>query len=299
MHGCGRWLVPRALVVLAVLGVLGSVSAALADSGPKPPEVTTEQSLPVTKTTAVLNGMVNPRGVAVTSCEFKYGTSPGSLSSSAPCAPRPGAGSAPEAVSAEVTGLSPNTTYYVQVVASGEEGTAEGSTVSFKTIANAPVASTGEAGEVKLTSAVLAGSVNPEGASVTKCEFKYGTTAGSLGSVAACSPPPGSGTAPEAVTAQLTELSPGTTYHFELLAAGEGGETTGKEEEFTTPANGLVVVTGEALSVTRTTAKLTGTVNPGGSQVTECEFEYGTTAGSPEARVPCSALPGAGTEAVA
>ncbi len=298
MHGRGRRLVQGALVLLALLAVLAWASAALG-AGANPPEVTTEAAATVTKTTATLSGTVNPKGVAVTSCEFRYGTSPGSLSSSAECTPKPGSGLISEAVSAEVMVLSPNTTCHLQVLATGEEGTGEGSTVSFKTIANATVASTGKAGEVKLTSAVLAGSVNPEGASVTKCEFKYGTTAGSLGLTAPCSPAPGSGTAPEAVAAQVTKLTPGTTYHFELIATGEGGEGAGKEEEFTTPASGLAVVTGKAASVTRTTAKLTGTVNPGGSPVTECEFEYGTTAGSPEATIPCSALPGAGTEDVA
>ena len=294
MHGRGRRLVPRALVLLAVLAVLPWASAALGDNGPNPPEATTEQALAVTKTTAILHATVDPKERPVESCEFKYGTSQGSLGSTAECSPKPGSGNSPEAVSAEVVGLAPNTTYYFQVVAVNAEETGEGAEVSFKTIPNAPVATTEEAREVKLTSAVLAGTVNPEGASVTKCEFKYGTTR-SFGLTAPCSPAPGSGTAPEAVTAAVTKLTPNTPYFFEVVATGEGGEEVGNVEEFKTAVSGLNVITGEAMAVTRTTAKLTGTVNPGGSPVTECEFEYGTSPGSLTSSVECSPEPGSGS----
>ncbi len=294
MHGRGPRLGRAALVLVAVLSVLPWAATAFGAGGP---EVETEPVLLVTKTTAKLTGTVNPKGVAVTSCQFEYGTSPGSLSSTAECSPKPGAGTTPVAVSAEVTGLKADTTYYFEVVATSEEGTGDGAEASFKTVANAPLVTT-EKAEAKLTSAVLVGSVNPEGASVSTCEFKYGTAPGSLTSHVACSPMPGSGTTPEAVMGQVSGLTPDTTYYFELVAEGQGGSSKGGEEHLTTLADGLAVTTEAATGVAKTSATLNGTVNPGGSPVTSCEFLYGTTKGSLTGKLPCSTLPGEGTRPV-
>jgi len=58
------------------------------------------------------------------------------------------------------------------------------------------------------------------------------------------------------------------------------------------------VMTGEATSVTQTSATLNATVDPNGSSDSDCHFEYGTSEfyGS---RAPCSMLPGAGRRPVA
>jgi phosphodiesterase/alkaline phosphatase D-like protein len=58
------------------------------------------------------------------------------------------------------------------------------------------------------------------------------------------------------------------------------------------------VVTGSASSITETEATLNATVNPNGSEVTECKFEYGQSElyGS---SVSCESSPGSGTSPVA
>lgn len=58
------------------------------------------------------------------------------------------------------------------------------------------------------------------------------------------------------------------------------------------------VVTEPASGVTSKAATLNATVNPEGSQVTACTFEYGTTT-SYGATAPCASLPGSGTSPVA
>ncbi len=58
------------------------------------------------------------------------------------------------------------------------------------------------------------------------------------------------------------------------------------------------VTTGSASEVMPTSATLSATVNPNGEEVTECEFEYGTTV-SYGSSVPCSPSAGSGTSAVA
>ena len=58
------------------------------------------------------------------------------------------------------------------------------------------------------------------------------------------------------------------------------------------------VTTGTASGITETTATVSGSVNPNGSKVSDCHFEYGTTTAY-GSTVPCSQTVGAGTAAVA
>lgn len=58
-----------------------------------------------------------------------------------------------------------------------------------------------------------------------------------------------------------------------------------------------LVVTGVASNVSNNTAKLNGTVNPNGDNVTACYFNYGTTT-SYGTKVDCSSLPGGGSDPV-
>ncbi len=274
------------LALLALLVVLPWASSAQA-SGVNPPAATTGSALNVEKTSAELTAVVNPLGPEVTECEFDYGTSEGALSSKVKCSSLPPAGGAPEAVSAAVNGLEPNTTYYFKIVATTSEGTGEGEPVSFKTVANAPAATSKPAREVKLASALLVGSVNPEGAPAT-CEFKYWVE-GSPEKTAPCSFGAG-----EEVTAQVEHLTPETTYHFRVVAEGEGGKDESAAESFTTLADELTVTTGAA-SATMREAVLKGTLSPGASPVTSCQFQYGTTKGDLKSTAACSEpLPGAG-----
>src|SRR5262249_57945130 len=90
------------------------------------------------------------------------------------------------------------------------------------------VVDSGSASSVTQTSATLNASVNPNGGEVSECKLEYGTTT-SYGSSAPCTPAPGSGTSPMAVSASVSLLSPNTTYHFrvstsEARRARKGGE---------------------------------------------------------------------------
>ncbi len=61
--------------------------------------------------------------------------------------------------------------------------------------------------------------------------------------------------------------------------------------------SGPTVETGSASGVAQTVGSLTGTVNPNGEEVSECEFEYGPST-SYGTTVACSKLPGSGGDAV-
>src|SRR5205823_2419144 len=87
-------------------------------------------------------------------------------------------------------------------------------------------------------------------------------------------------------------------YHFRIVASNAGGTDAGADQTFTTVSSAPSVVTGAASSLTQTSATLNASVNPNGSAVSNCHFEYGTTAFY-DASVPCASLPGSGTSAVA
>jgi DNA-binding beta-propeller fold protein YncE len=102
--------------------------------GSDAPAVTAGEPTDVTKEAAGLSGTVDPRGVAVSECEFVYGLTDevgsGPYNHSVPCKQTPaeiGAGSSPVAVSAQLEGLVPGELYHFRLVATNANGAGEGS----------------------------------------------------------------------------------------------------------------------------------------------------------------------------
>ena len=105
------------------------------------PSVITGPSSAVEQTSATVTGTVNPNGGEVTACYFEYGTST-SYGSRATCSQAVGSGEAGVAVSAALTDLSPETTYYYRVVAKDTAGLGEGNPKMFTTPAATPTTHT-------------------------------------------------------------------------------------------------------------------------------------------------------------
>jgi hypothetical protein len=127
--------------------------------------------------------------------------------------------------------------------------------------------------------------VNPNGAEVTECRFEFGLTIFYEKS-ALCSPSPGSGESPVAVSASFTGLTPNRTYYYIVVATNAFGTSESTKESFKTSAT-PTVVTGSAAGITQTEATLKATVNPNDERITECKFEYGQTT-SYGSSAPCS-----------
>lgn len=108
-----------------------------------------------------------------------------------------------------------------------------GATVALA--AGAPSASTEAATNVTATTATLNGTVFPNQNDTTYV-FQYGTTT-SYGT-ATPSQGPVSGNAGKSVSADLTGLTPSTTYHFRISATNSAGTSNGNDLTFTTPASG-------------------------------------------------------------
>jgi hypothetical protein len=147
------------------------------------------------------------------------------------------------------------------------------------------------------TTAMLNGSVNPNGLAVSECSFEYGPSA-SYGASVPCSPSPGSGTSPVAVSASLNGLSANTTYHYRLVAKSSAGKSATSDATVTTNAPPPTVTLSAASGVSTTAATVNGSVDPNGVSVSDCHFEYGTSA-SYGASAQCSPSPGSGTATVA
>ena len=118
-----------------------------------------------------------------------------------------------------------------------------------------PTATTNSATNITANSVTLNGVVNPNG-SATTANFQWGTTTGygnttSIQSI-------GSGTSNVSVTANLTGLSSGTTYHYRIVATNAGGTSNGSDISFTT-------TTGTPNISASPTSKDYGNINVGSS----------------------------------
>jgi hypothetical protein len=255
------------------LGLL--VSALLLSSGTanavglaSPPGVVTGAASNIGPTSATVAGTVNPQGLATT-YQFEYGktTSYGSKTASKSA----GSGTSAVAVTSTISSLSPGTTYHYRIVATSTAGTSKGADHSFTTTPP-PTVVTGAASNVGPTSAMVAGTVNPQGLATTYL-FEYGKTT-KYGSKTA-SKTAGSGTSSVVVSTTISSLSPGTTYHYRIVATSTAGTSKGADHSFTTTPPPSVV-TGAGSNIGPTSATVAGTVNPQGLATTYL-FEYGKT----------------------
>jgi hypothetical protein len=138
--------------------------------------------------------------------------------------------------------------------------------------AASPTVISGAATSIAQTSVVLQGRVNPDGRATTFF-FSYGPTTAYTANGASHSV--GAGTKAVDVSETITGLTPGSTYHYRIVAVNGSGSAFGNDRAFTTagppPA---AVVTNQATSVTQTTAVPTGVINPEGG-TTSWQVQYG------------------------
>ncbi len=96
-----------------------------------------------------------------------------------------------------------------------------------------PTVTVGSPSKLTPAEATLNGSVNPEGVTVTSCQFEYGTGADYDHSVP-CPTNPGSGNAPVAETAVISGLEVGVLYHYRLTASNANGPSDSGDQTFVT-----------------------------------------------------------------
>jgi phosphodiesterase/alkaline phosphatase D-like protein len=193
---------------------------------PQPPTVTTQAVSGITTTTAVGNanitdlGNPNPTAHGVV---WNTGGSPTTADSFTD----EGAAASTGAFPSNITGLSPNTTYYVRAYATNTAGTAYA-----EVSAQAPTATTGSATGISASGATLNGTVNANGASTT-VTFEYGTTV-AYGTTVTADQSPVTGSSDTAVSVALTGLASNTVYHYRVVGQTSSGTTYGEDTTFAT-----------------------------------------------------------------
>jgi FG-GAP-like repeat len=100
-----------------------------------------------------------------------------------------------------------------------------------------PIVATNPATNVANFSATLNGTVNPNGLS-TAVHFEYGTTTNYTFSTATQNY---NGSTAQNVMANLSSLTAGASYHFQITASNAAGTTYGSDRTFTTPVARAVV----------------------------------------------------------
>jgi streptogramin lyase len=182
-----------------------------------------------------------------------------------------------------------------------DRGVGKKNVAVFGALVIAPDLSVGAANGVSGTAATLNGAVNPSNVAVTDCHFEWGTST-AYGHSAPCSGPIPTDGSDHPISAAISGLTPnGATYHFRLSATNANGTFTSGDETLSTAD---AVISEAAGGITPSSATLHGSVNPEGSAVTDCHFEYTTEAAwqanafSGATHFPCSPSPGSGSSPV-
>lgn len=202
---------------------------------------------PVGQVEATLNATVNPKGHVLKTCHFEYTNHSDFLANgyanakTAACPVLVGERES-TTIAAAVSGLTAGTNYDYRIQVGNHGGSAESGPQSFATLPPLPPEVTTEtAKSITKTTATLTASVNPKGGKITNCHFEYIDEAGfqKAGFTGAasknCAPTP-KGNAATAVTANVSALAAGTTYHFRVVATNNAGTGTATDKAFATVA---------------------------------------------------------------
>jgi hypothetical protein len=269
------------------------------------PAVHLERVSVVSASSVLLEAEVNPENQELSACVFEYGFTT-AYGHTEECRQEGLEGFGDHLASGLAGGLLLNTTYHYRLLATNGTGTTEGADATFTT-AGLPAVVTGEASAPTRTSAMLAGTVDPEGAA-TSYGFDYIDQAGYESAVArgagnryaggantSFSSLP-AGRTPQAIApVPAGELKPATTYHYALVATNIAGTTTGADRTFTTagPPATSIAPSGEAppppavldaLSVPQGPALLAAATGPPPSRPRSGPPSHGSTASQKLAR---------------
>jgi len=146
-----------------------------------------------------------------------------------------------------------------------------------------PSATVSAATGVGQLGATLNATANVHDHAAVECEFEYTDEADFLANefsnalTSPCVQYP-NGPSNTAVSAKVAGLSPSSKYRYRIAVASNGGSATSGDAAFETLAElPPVAKTEAAQSVTESSAKIFGKVNPKGGTVSNCHFEVGTS----------------------
>ena len=250
---------------LLLLLTLGWVVFACEKDDPKSiAQLTTTGVTEITQTTAVAGGNItNDGGANVVARGVCWSTGQSPTINDSKTSNGSGVGS----FSSSITGLEPNTTYFVRAYATNSEGTSYGKAITFKTLEaiELPTLTTTEVAEITLTTAVSGGNISDDGgAPVTARGVCWSTN--ETPTIADSKTEDGEGIGD--FTSSITELEAGTTYYVRAYATNSEGTSYGDETSFTT-LDLPTLTTAEVAEITQNSAISGGNItDDGGASVT-------------------------------
>jgi plastocyanin len=196
------------------------------------PKAKTTPISPQHQTEATLAGSIEPEGNP-TEYHFDYGSA--SIAEHSSASTSLGAADfTSHSVSLPISALLPGTEYHFELIVSyGVSQTVSGGPQTFTTAQAAePVVSTLAASAVEETEATLNGKVDPEGGVEAEYFFEWGTgSGGAYEHTTKVVSLPSDGAEHQA-SAVVTGLTPGSEYHFRLVAKNELGSVQGDDLTF-------------------------------------------------------------------
>lgn len=190
-------------------------------------KVQTDEATEIDTDGAVLNGSFDPDGKATT-YYFEYGATTSYGSSTTPASG--GSGSGVVSFGTQVEGLAEGKVWHYRIAVFNVDGTTYGQDRTFRT-ASPPDISGVRATDVTATGAIIRARINPVGFE-SKYEFQYGTTSQFGTSVPIPQGTIAAGDSPVDVFEQLTDLQPGITYHFRVVATNKWGTSESADTTF-------------------------------------------------------------------
>ena len=242
------------------------------------PTVTTTAVTNITQTTATSGGDVTSDGGAtVTARGVCWSTSSNPTTADSHTTDGSGTGT----FVSNLTGLTPNTPYYVRAYATNSVGTAYGNEVTFTTLSNPvlPTVTTTAVTNITQTTATSGGNVTSDGgATVTVRGVCWNISSNPTTANSYTTDGSGTGT----FVSNLTGLTANTLYYVRAYATNSIGTAYGNELTFTTLSNPVLptVTTTVITNIAQTTATSGGNVtSDGGATVTVRGVCWNTSSG--------------------
>lgn len=205
------------------------LAISFATLGEAPAPVNSETT-DIDTSSVTLNGTVNANHLS-TDVSFEFGTTTG-YGQSVAAIPGFVTGNTGVSISANVTGLKPGTAYHFRIKAENSLGTTYSSDAEFTTLGQIPSVITYSATGISSSGSVINGAVNPNLLS-SKVTFEYGKTT-SYGSSVLAIQSPLTGNIMKDVSARLSGLNQGITYHFRIKAENSAGISYSEDKTFIT-----------------------------------------------------------------
>jgi hypothetical protein len=278
-------IVVRLTRVLGVVFVLSSVLPAVALAAD--PIASTTDVVATGASTATVDASIDPGGLSTT-YQVGYGLATSSWCTSGGVAGSPPSStaartlgftdSASHNVTISLSGLTPATTYCVDLIATNSSATVDGGQISLT--AGVPSASTTDAIATGASTATVDGSVNPSGQTTTyKVEYDLASSTWCTSGEASGSP--ANSTAPQTLgfadsswhnaSTSLSGLTPGASYCVDLVATDSSGVSDGGQVSLAPGSPGAYTV--DAIATGAGAATVDASIDPI-AQSTTYQVEY-------------------------